>query len=101
MNWDKVRRCIQCGAGCPQDSSACVRCGSTNLGPAEPAFQRVEHPAVEPQTEQDGVIAATCDIAAGIGVIEGLLGFLAAYIVLQLVFRVISLVRFLLHKRMK
>ena len=36
-----------------------------------------------------------------IGVIEGLLGFLGAYIVLQLVFRVISLVRFLLHKRMK
>jgi hypothetical protein len=32
MGWDKIRRCNTCGAGCPEHSGTCVRCGSADLG---------------------------------------------------------------------
>ena len=35
MGWDKIRRCTECGAGNPEQSSTCVRCGSARLGVAQ------------------------------------------------------------------
>lgn len=35
MAWDKIKRCTKCGAGCPEESSTCIRCGSRDLGPAK------------------------------------------------------------------
>jgi hypothetical protein len=39
MGWNKIRRCRKCGAGCPGQSTTCIRCGSAELGSAEGPVQ--------------------------------------------------------------
>lgn len=67
MSWDNVKRCTKCGAGCPEEASVCVRCGGTQLGPAELPFQpRIPETTYPRLTEADGADAAGIDLTAGI-----------------------------------